>query len=57
MVKLTLEEKIQSTIKYVESLIKSGWDRGDAIKNSQNLWNLADKYMIEIEKSIPKSNI
>lgn len=53
--KLTLEEKVQSTIEYAKSLIGAGWDRNEAIQNSRNLWNISQKRMQEVESAIPKS--
>jgi hypothetical protein len=53
--KLTLEEKVIATIKYANDLIESGWNRGEAIQNSRNLWNLSNKRMMEVESAIPKS--
>lgn len=54
--KLTLEEKVESTIKYVNDLIEAGWNRSEAIQNSRNLWNLSNKRMMEVESAIPKSS-
>lgn len=54
--KITLEEKVQSTIKYANELIAAGWNRSEAIQNSRNLWNISNKRMQEVESAIPKSN-
>jgi hypothetical protein len=51
--KLTLDEKVQSTIKSIQSLIAAGWDRNEAIQNQQKLWNLSNKRMQEVESAIP----
>jgi hypothetical protein len=52
---LTLEEKVQSTIKYANELIAAGWERNDAIQNSRNLWNLSNKRMMEVNERVPKN--
>jgi|688.fasta_scaffold1029299_2 hypothetical protein len=54
--KLTIEEKVHSTINYAKSLIAAGWDREEAIQNSRNLWNISNKRMQEVKIAIPKSN-
>jgi hypothetical protein len=51
--KLTIEEKIHSTINYVKCLIAAGWDREEAIQNSRNLWNISNKRMEEVDAAIP----
>jgi hypothetical protein len=53
--KLTIEEKVHSTIKYAKSLIAAGWDMNEAIQNSRNLWNISDKRMQEVESAIIKN--
>jgi hypothetical protein len=53
--KFTIDEKVQSTIKFVNHLIAAGWNRGEAIQNSRNLWKLSDKRMREVCEAIPKS--
>ena len=55
--KLTIEEKVQSTVEYAKSLIEAGWNRNEAIQNSRNLWNLSNKRMVEVEEAVPKSGV
>lgn len=50
--KLTIDEKVQSTIKFVNHLIAAGWNRGEAIQNARNLWNLSNKRMREVEEAL-----
>jgi hypothetical protein len=50
---MTIDEKVQSTIRYAEKLIAAGWNRQDAIENSRNLWHLSNKRMLEVSKAIP----
>jgi len=53
MIKLTMQDKVASTIKYAKGLIDAGWNRDEAITNSQNLWHIPDKRMIEVGNAIP----
>lgn len=53
--KLTLEEKVKSTIRYANKLITAGWNRREAIDNSRNVWHLSNKRMVEVEEAVPKS--
>jgi hypothetical protein len=54
--KITIDEKVESTIKYANGLISAGWNRQEAIQNSRNVWNLSNKRMVEVDMAIPKSN-
>lgn len=53
--KLTIQEKIESTVKFANSLISAGWERMEAIENSQNLWHLSKKSMKVVQDKVDKS--